>query len=115
QILKGNDRHLLCERARHVRSIGFSWLFVALLVASNSQTPPKTSNAQPITWWSTHALDKIHPQDAPPQAPSHSVNLMAARNEFEPFQLALHADKHGVPGVDVEVSDLVGASATISS
>src|ERR1017187_6089678 len=68
-----------------------------------------------VVSWTTDALTKVRPNDPRPSQPAHDVHLWAARNEFEPFQIVLRSDKPGVHGVDVEVSDLTGEHAAISS
>jgi hypothetical protein len=68
--------------------------------------------AAPIFYWTTHALEKIRPHDPMPSAAAHAVQLWAAQNEFEPFQIVLRADRD-LASVDVDVSDLAGARATI--
>jgi hypothetical protein len=69
-----------------------------------------------LMWWTTGALDKVRPADPPGEPyfseaggghPGRGVELFAARNEFEPFQLVLRAARQPVRGVDVEVTDLV--------
>ena len=59
-----------------------------------------------LMWWTTHSLEKIHPSDAEPANPARVAKIHAARNEFEPFQLALRAQGQDLNAVDVEVSDL---------
>ena len=68
---------------------------------------------RPITWWTTHALEKTRPLDPTPHAPANSVELWAARNEFEPFQIVLRAEGQDFTGVDIEVTDLAGLKGTI--
>jgi hypothetical protein len=62
--------------------------------------------AQPFTWWTTHPLAKIKPLDPVPSAPAKSVDLFAARNEFESFQIVLRAGAADLSGVDIDFSDL---------
>jgi hypothetical protein len=59
--------------------------------------------------WTTHGLDKVRPHD-PPRA-GGPPRLLAARNEFEPFQLVLRpaSPARGVGRVDVEADDLVAS------
>jgi hypothetical protein len=70
---------------------------------------------KPITWWTTHALDKIRPLDPIPRQPAHGTELWAARNEFEPFQIVLRTEGQDLAGVDIEVTDLAGPKETILS
>jgi len=64
--------------------------------------------APELTWWATSSLEKIHPSDTMPEKAAHVVKIQAARNEFEPFQLALRAQGQNLEDVDVEVSNLQG-------
>ena len=59
-----------------------------------------------FVWWTTHALEKVHPGDRP--RPPGGIELLAARNEFEPFQLVLRAGAGRVDDVDVVLTDLAG-------
>jgi len=68
---------------------------------------------KPITWWTTHALEKIRPMDSIPDELTHSIELWAARNEFEPFQIVLRTEGQDLSGVDIEVTDLAGPKGTI--
>ena len=68
---------------------------------------------KPITWWTTHALEKIRPMDSIPDDLTHSIELWAARNEFEPFQIVLRTEGQDLTGVDIEVTDLAGPKGTI--
>ncbi len=60
---------------------------------------------QPFTWWTTHPLAKVKPLDPVPSAPAKSVDLYAARNEFESFQIVLRAGSTELSGVDIDFSD----------
>ena len=68
------------------------------------------SLARDLVWWTTHALEKVRPSSSPPPPAERStgVELAAARNEFEPFQLVLRARSAPLRDVDVELTDLVG-------
>jgi len=68
-----------------------------------------------LTWWTTSGLDKVRPFDREPEGASRSAKISAARNEFEPFQIVLHADGRDISGVDIEVSDLRGKAGTLSA
>lgn len=65
---------------------------------------PLPAESAGLTWWTTHALDKVRP-DGPPGA-GRGVELSAARNEFEPFQLVLRAEGRSLRTVDAELTDL---------
>jgi hypothetical protein len=73
------------------------------------------SDARPaLQWWTTHALEKVRPGDRPREPTG--IELQAARNEFEPFQLVLRAGSARLDGVDVTMSDLIGpAGARIAA
>jgi glycosyl hydrolase family 123 len=64
-------------------------------------------------WWTTLALDKVRPYDSPPQKLNDTVQISAARNEFESFQVVFHADSQQVDGIDLEVSDLTGPGGAV--
>src|SRR5689334_16642466 len=66
-----------------------------------------------FAWWTTHSLEKVHPFDPEPQEAEHAVKISAARNEFEPFQVVLHADHQDISGIDVEVTDLRGKAGIL--
>lgn len=55
--------------------------------------------------WTENATAKIRP-NTPPKLSRKNVVLKAAKNEFEPFQLIVHADGGNLSGVDVTVSNL---------
>jgi hypothetical protein len=66
-------------------------------------------------WWTAPGLEKIRPFDPPPEQPNHEINISAARNEFEPFQVILRSDDADVESVDIDVTDLRGpGSLTLS-
>ncbi|HVR28440.1 MAG TPA: glycoside hydrolase domain-containing protein [Thermoanaerobaculia bacterium] len=89
-------------------------LSLALLVGLGSAPSAGRATEQEMLWWTTHGLAKVRPRDQP--QPPGKIELQAARNEFEPFQLVLRAGRRPIEGVDVEVTDLVGpGSARIAS
>ena len=53
--------------------------------------------------------------DSVPPRASRSVQLWAAQNEFEPFQIVLRAERQDVAGIDLEITDLKGPQGTIAS
>lgn len=59
-----------------------------------------------FSWWVENPLEKIRPFNPAPLNATKVVELWAARNEFEPFQIALRSEAGDVPGLDVDVSDL---------
>ncbi len=81
--------------------------------SSKDQSSKDQSSGRAIVIWTADALRKVRPQDPPPQPLTHEIQLWAARNEFEPFQIVLQAGSAAVNGVDIEVSDLAGDSGTI--
>jgi hypothetical protein len=44
------------------------------------------------TLWSTPTMEKVLREAAPPTNPGDAIQMYAAKNEFEPFQLVVHAD-----------------------
>jgi hypothetical protein len=59
---------------------------------------------------------KIRPFDRAPRPAAKAAYLKAARNEFEPFQIALRSEANDTDGIDVEISDFRGnGGARISS
>src|SRR5688500_5386857 len=84
----------------------YRWLFLVFAVAPFVFTFAKPSETPELVWWTTHALDKVRPYDREPQPSNHSVNISAARNEFEPFQVVLRSNSRDIGGVDIAISDL---------
>src|SRR3972149_7060589 len=68
-----------------------------------------------LTWWTTHALEKIRPYDRPPADALRAIRIQAARNEFEPFQVVLRAEGGDVEKADIEVTDLQGPGGAMIS
>ena len=90
------------------RSLRMALLLLALVVGlgGSSEVAGRVTDGE-IRWWTTHGLAKVRPRDE--ARPAGPIALFAARNEFEPFQLVLRADRRRVEDVDVEMTDLVGA------
>ncbi len=44
------------------------------------------------TLWTTPTMEKVVREAAPPTASGDAIQMYAAKNEFEPFQLVVHAD-----------------------
>jgi hypothetical protein len=68
-----------------------------------------------LSWWTTYALEKIHPADPEPQNAEHAARIHAGRNEFEPFQVVLRAEGQDFDGIDIEVTDLRSQTGVVSS
>src|SRR6185436_17163353 len=90
------------------------WLMVAVMALPVVLTSFRTPSPG-LKWWTTHALDKVRPDDSIPNQPDKSVSISAARNEFESFQIVLRAESQEFDGVDVEISDLRGPRAGVIS
>jgi hypothetical protein len=82
-------------------------LLLLTLVSRGSERPS-------FVWWTTSALVKVRPSDAPPSV-RKDVTLAAARNEFEAIQIVLRNDFASVPDIDVEIGDFTGPSGSILS
>src|SRR5215813_10526122 len=66
-----------------------------------------------LAWWTTGPLEKVRPYDPLPEKTKNGVEMMAARNEFESFQVVLRADSQDIEGLDVDASDLKGPGNSI--
>ncbi|MEI7732062.1 MAG: glycoside hydrolase domain-containing protein [Verrucomicrobiota bacterium] len=79
-----------------------------VLSATGSAPPPN----QPLQVWEVNPLVKVFP-DTPPQVQSQGVQVELAKNEFEPFQLALRG-RFGAAfsNVLVRVSSLKNSAGT---
>jgi hypothetical protein len=96
--------------------VTFMYRWVALGIAAvpllfTAVRPPPAE----FIWWTTHALEKIKPYDHPPAKLADSVQIAAARNEFESFQVVLRTESAELTAVDVEVSDLNGPNKSLLS
>ena len=91
------------------------WPFLPLAAVPLLLTLFRTAPAPPLSWWTTHSLEKIHPFDAAPPDAGRAVAIKAARNEFEPFQVVLRAEGQDIDGVDIEVTDLRGQMGVLPS
>lgn len=56
--------------------------------------------------WAENSLVKVRPNDAPKPLVS-AIDISAARNEFEPFQVIVRAENRSLRGVDVDLSDFL--------
>lgn len=86
-----------------------TWMLLAsspLACAAGESAP--AAPPEDLAWWATHALEKVLPDARPPAGASGSrqpVEIAAARNEFEPFQLVLRAGERPVRDVDATLTD----------
>ncbi|MBK9753780.1 MAG: DUF4091 domain-containing protein [Nannocystis sp.] len=58
------------------------------------------------TLWTATTMDKVLREAAPPEATAPAIQIHAARNEYEPFQLVVRSDTDAM--VSVSVSDFSG-------
>ncbi|WP_138498129.1 DUF4091 domain-containing protein [Nostoc sp. PA-18-2419] len=63
--------------------------------------------------WVASSLERIKQQDAPTS--KTQIHLYAARGEYEPFQIGIHAPSGGLTNVNVTVSDLSGSNNRLIS
>lgn len=84
----------------------------AVLASIISGPLPCLASEAGMQVYAVDALQRIRPTDAP--GTSGSVHIQAARNEYEPFQVIVHAGSLGLKSVKVEVSDLGNKDATIA-
>ncbi|MBI4471810.1 MAG: DUF4091 domain-containing protein [Acidobacteria bacterium] len=90
------------------------WLIIAL-IALPLLCAAFIPSSPSLIWWTTHALDKVGPYQPPPETAAVSVQLSAARNEFESFQLVLRAIDQNISNIDLEMSDLLGDEGAVLS
>ena len=86
-----------------------SIVLLAAAVVGVSVCTSLTANGQGITAWPVDPHVKVF-RDLKPPAASGTVTLRAARNEYEPAQIAFRADKP-LKGVGVEITPLAHADA----
>jgi len=67
--------------------------------------------AQSMTWWVEPATRKVM-QDRGPQA-ARTIELEAAKNEYEPFQVVIRADGGDLVNVHAWISELVGPGGAV--
>jgi hypothetical protein len=82
---------------------------IPLLLSARRPAPPS------MIWWTADAMQKVRPFDNPPDKLKDSVEIEAARNEFEPFQIVFRAGAEDVDGMDVDVSDFEGPDHAVLS
>lgn len=108
QSAQGMRRGSLCASRRPLRLCVETLFCLLVALAANGR-------GQTIDWWTAGALAKIRPGDPRPADAGRGVELFAARNEFEPFQLVLHSPAGDIDGVDVATSDLAGPAGSIGA
>jgi hypothetical protein len=72
-----------------------------------------SSYADVFRVWTTPALESIGLNDRPKK--SNDINLMAARGEYEAFQIVIQAPQGNLENIDVVVSDLRGVNESVIS
>jgi hypothetical protein len=84
-----------------VRIVLLGVLLAQLMIPA--AVPPRPAGS--LFWWVTPATTKVRPGDRLPTKLAQQVDLHAARNEFEAFQIVLHSTEQ-MAGLDVVVPDL---------
>lgn len=85
-----------------------------------SQTSDSQDNVRPIIWTAS-AMDAIELQQRSPRLTSNnseeirSIQLMAAKGEYEAFQIVIQAPPGNLSNVNVTVSDLKSANGSVIS
>jgi hypothetical protein len=93
----------------------YRWILMALAAVPLVMSFERPFSAANLLWWTTDALEKVRPYDQEPKELNRAVNISAARNEFEPFQIVLRMQSADIHGVDIDITDLRGpAGAAIS-
>src|SRR5262245_6926724 len=91
----------------------YRWLLAALpLIFMFGMLQPKPPS---VLWWTTGPLDKVRPHDSSPSKTNNPVEISAARNEFESFQIVFRAESQDVDGLDVDISDFKNAKNAVLS
>ena len=67
----------------------------------------------PIVWWTATSLQKIQATDPVPSSLLRTVQIYAARNEFEPFQIVMRSESASLSGIDVDCSDFRTAAGSL--
>jgi hypothetical protein len=98
-----------------VHVIMYKWIFMALAAVPFALTLERPAASPNVVWWVANALEKIHPYDHEPKELNRAINISAARNEFEPFQVVLKAEAGNINNVDVDVTDLRGPADAVLS
>jgi Domain of unknown function (DUF4091) len=92
----------------------YRWVVLSLAaipIVLSAFRPP----APRVSWWTTHALQKVRPYDTLPDKLQTSVKISAARNEFEAFQIVFRAESNDVDGLDLQASDFKGPKGAVLS
>jgi hypothetical protein len=93
----------------------YRWLILTLALIPLLLSALRSQSPDTLLWWTTDALEKVRPFDPPPEELTNSIQITAARNEFEPFQIVLRSDSRDIEGVDFQVSDLKGPGGAVLS
>ena len=80
-----------------------------MVVASCSPAPARAE----MTAYAVNGLARVRPDDPAVVAPSIAIH--AARNEYEPFQVVVHAGDGDLTGVNATISDLRTQSGAVIS
>src|ERR1051326_2046707 len=91
------------------------WLILTLALITLLLSALRSQSPDTLLWWTTDALEKVRPFDPPPEELTNSIQITAARNEFEPFQIVLRSHSRDSEGVDFQVSDLKGPGGAVLS
>lgn len=101
-------------RMNYVRNASISvavfYLLVLLLLAGAASQ----SRAAGLEAWPVSATLKVFPDDTMPAGATDELSMVALRNEYSPFQIALRSDTD-VKGVHVSVSDFASGTDIIPS
>ena len=66
-----------------------------------------------LSVWTTPTMEKVLREAAPPTTPGDAVQIYAAKNEFEPFQIVLRADAAGMATLQLSAFAGAGPAGTI--
>ncbi len=102
----------LCHTPWRARRLGCLWKCLSLILAT---AVPAACWANVPTAYFESATVKIQPSRTLPAQPAGTISISAARNEFEPFQVAIHGGARGVRGITAMVSDLRGPDGAVIS
>jgi hypothetical protein len=97
-------------------TVAVRWAALGLTLGLALATPAPTTRAarkDGAVWWVAGPMVKIRPHEPPPAGAPREIALYAARNEFEPFQIAIHAGERERGPIDVELRDLRGPSGAV--
>jgi len=74
--------------ALRVALVTFAWLSATKGIAA-----PASCADEPFCIWGVHGTTKVRPLDPAPSDPHNEIQIAAAQNEFEPFQILIHANR----------------------